>query len=106
MPAQVGSHRRGVAAVAAADPDRPAVLDGQVVMNADEAAQLTAILTPELAIPHHYAFTSGWLGDRLVTKSDTNPGHFQDAAARLAPATTVQIVEPGTRVELWARMPR
>ena len=69
-------------------------------MNADDAAQLTAILTPELAIPHHYAFTSGWLGDPLVTKSDTNPGHFQDAAARLAPATTVQIVEPGTRVEL------
>ncbi|MGH9090514.1 MAG: AMP-binding protein [Acidimicrobiales bacterium] len=28
MPAQVGTHPRGVAAVAAADPDRPAVLDG------------------------------------------------------------------------------
>ena len=28
MPAQVGSHPRGVAAVAAAAPDRPAVIDG------------------------------------------------------------------------------
>jgi L-ascorbate metabolism protein UlaG (beta-lactamase superfamily) len=72
----------------------------QVVMNATEAAQLTAILAPELALPHHYAFTSGWLGDRLITKGDTNPGHFQDAAARLAPETTVQIVQPGQRVEL------
>jgi L-ascorbate metabolism protein UlaG (beta-lactamase superfamily) len=72
----------------------------QVVMNAAEAARLTAILMPELAIPHHYAFTSGWLGNRLITKSDTNPHHFRDAAAQLAPATAVHIVDPGTRVEL------
>ena len=72
----------------------------QVVMNATEAAQLTAILKPELALPHHYAFTSGWLGDRLITRSDNDPQHYQDAAARLAPATTVQIVAPGKRVEL------
>jgi L-ascorbate metabolism protein UlaG (beta-lactamase superfamily) len=69
-------------------------------MNATEAAQLTAILKPELALPHHYAFTSGWLGDRLITRSDNDPQHYQDAAARLAPATTVQIVAPGKRVEL------
>jgi L-ascorbate metabolism protein UlaG (beta-lactamase superfamily) len=72
----------------------------QVVMNATEAAQLTAILNPELAIPHHYAFTSGWLGNRLITNSDTNPRHVRDAANQLAPATTVQITDPGTRVEL------
>jgi hypothetical protein len=50
--------------------------------------------------PHHYAFTSGWLGDRIVTRSDRDPLHYRDAAARLAPETTVRIVEPGTRVEL------
>jgi len=72
----------------------------QVVMNADEAAQLTAVLQPELAIPHHYAFTSGWLGNRLVTRSDRDPLHYRDAAARFAPDTTVRIVEPGTRTEL------
>jgi L-ascorbate metabolism protein UlaG (beta-lactamase superfamily) len=72
----------------------------QVVMNAQEAAELTAILKPELAIPHHYAFTKGWLGDRLITKSDRNPLHYQDASRDLAPETTVRIVEPGTRVEL------
>lgn len=74
--------------------------DMQVVMNADDAARLTAVLRPELAIPHHYAFTSGWLGNRLVTRSDRDPRHYQDAAARLAPDTTVRIVRPGIRTEL------
>jgi beta-lactamase family protein len=46
----------------------------QVVMNAAEAAELTAILKPDLAIPHHYAFTSGWLGDRLLTMTNQTPG--------------------------------
>ena len=72
----------------------------QVVMNAQEAAELTAILKPELAVPHHYAFTKGWLGDRLITSSDTNPQRYQDASRDLAPQTSVRIVEPGTRVEL------
>jgi L-ascorbate metabolism protein UlaG (beta-lactamase superfamily) len=72
----------------------------QVVMNADEAAELTSVLQPELALPHHYAFTKGWLGDRLITASDKDPTRFHDASFRLAPDTTVQIVEPGVRVEL------
>ena len=72
----------------------------QVVMNADEAAQLTAILRPQLAVPHHYAFTKGWLGDRIVTHSDRDPYRYADAAKRLAPATEVRVVEPGVRVEL------
>ena len=72
----------------------------QVVMNAQEAAELTAILKPELAIPHHYAFTSGFLGDRLITSSDKNPQRFQDASRDVAPDTSVRVVEPGTRVEL------
>jgi L-ascorbate metabolism protein UlaG (beta-lactamase superfamily) len=72
----------------------------QVVMNAREAAELTAILRPELAIPHHYAFTKGWLGDQLITSSDKNPLHYQEAARDLAPETSVRIIEPGTRIEL------
>jgi L-ascorbate metabolism protein UlaG (beta-lactamase superfamily) len=72
----------------------------QVVMNAREAAELTAVLQPELAIPHHYAFTKGFLGDRLIASSDKNPQHYQDAARDLAPGTTVRITEPGTRIEL------
>ncbi|MEY9855771.1 L-ascorbate metabolism protein UlaG (beta-lactamase superfamily) [Catenulispora sp. GAS73] len=72
----------------------------QVVMNATEAAELTAILKPELAVPHHYAFTKGFLGDRLITRSDKNPQRYRDAVRDLAPDTTVRIVEPGIRVEL------
>ena len=72
----------------------------QVVMNTDEAAELTATLKPELAVPHHYAFTKGFLGDRLITDSDKNPLRFQDVSRDLAPETSVRIVNPGTRIEL------
>jgi L-ascorbate metabolism protein UlaG (beta-lactamase superfamily) len=74
--------------------------DMQVVMGAVEAAELTTILKPKLVLPHHYAFTSGWLGDRLLTKKDKNPQHYAQAAKRLAPKTTVRIVDPGIRVTL------
>lgn len=70
----------------------------QVVMNATEAAELTAVLRPDLAIPHHYAFTSGWLGDRMITKGDNDPRHFVEAAAKLTPDTTVRLTLPGERV--------
>ena len=56
--------------------------DQQVVMNATEAAGLAGVLRPDVAIPHHYAFTSGWLGDRLITRSDPDPRHFAEAARR------------------------
>jgi L-ascorbate metabolism protein UlaG (beta-lactamase superfamily) len=72
----------------------------QVVMDAVQAAELAAILAPQLAVPHHYAFTSGWLGDRLLTKSDPDPQHFARAARELAPGTEVRIARPGTRVAL------
>ncbi|MGW6276901.1 MBL fold metallo-hydrolase [Kribbella sp. NPDC055071] len=70
----------------------------QVVMDAEEAAGLTAALAPTVAVPHHYAFHSGWLGDRLVTKADQDPRHYADAVARLAPDVDVRLVLPGTRV--------
>ncbi len=74
--------------------------DMQVVMNSEEAAELTATLKPKLVMPHHFAFTSGWLGDRLLTKKDRDPRHYEESALRLAPATSVRIVEPGTKVTL------
>ncbi|GAB3168380.1 MBL fold metallo-hydrolase [Amycolatopsis stemonae] len=76
---------------------RPANL-AQVVMNAEQAAELTAVLRPTLAIPHHYAFHSGYLGDRLITKGDQDPRHYADAVARLAPDVEVRIALPGVRV--------
>ncbi|WP_167475104.1 MBL fold metallo-hydrolase [Nocardia arthritidis] len=72
----------------------------QVVMDAEEAAALTAVLRPTLAIPHHYAFHSGRLGDRMITKGDRDPRHYADAVARLAPDVEVRMVLPGTAVRV------
>lgn len=70
----------------------------QVVMDAEEAAALTAVLKPTLAVPHHYAFHSGWLGDRMITKGDQDPRNYTDAVARIAPEIEVRVVLPGTLV--------
>jgi L-ascorbate metabolism protein UlaG (beta-lactamase superfamily) len=67
----------------------------QVVMNAEEAAELTAALRPKIAVPHHYAFTGGPVGDALFLKSDKNPAHFVEAARRLVPDVPVTVISPG-----------
>ena len=41
-------------------------------MNAEQAADLTAVLRPHLTIPRHYAVTSRPVGDRLHTKVNRN----------------------------------
>ncbi|WP_236795064.1 MBL fold metallo-hydrolase [Amycolatopsis sp. GM8] len=76
---------------------RPANL-AQVVMDAEQAAELTAVLRPALAVPHHYAFHSGRLGDQMITRGDQDPRHYADAVARLAPEIDVRITLPGVRV--------
>ena len=76
---------------------RPAGLM-QVVMDAEQAADLTAVLKPTLAVPHHYAFHSGFLGDRMITKGDQDPRHYADAMARVAPEIDTRIVLPGVEV--------
>lgn len=78
---------------------RPMNLE-QVVMDAEEAAELTAVLNPTVAVPHHYAFHSGWLGDRMITKGDQDPRRYADAVARLAPGVDVRLVLPGTSVRI------
>jgi L-ascorbate metabolism protein UlaG (beta-lactamase superfamily) len=70
----------------------------QVVMDAEEAAGLTAALEPTLAVAHHYAFHSGRLGDQMITKGDRDPRRYADAVARVAPEIDVRLVLPGTEV--------
>jgi L-ascorbate metabolism protein UlaG (beta-lactamase superfamily) len=67
----------------------------QVVMDAEQAAELTAALSPRVTVPHHYAFTSGPIGDKLMTKGNRDPGQFVAAARRLAPGAAVRVLEPG-----------
>lgn len=73
-------------------------LNRQVVMDAEEAAALVGRLRARVAVPHHYAFTSGPVGDRLLTKSDTDPQHFARAARDKAPGTTVHVIATGQRL--------
>ncbi|MGH8988467.1 MAG: MBL fold metallo-hydrolase [Acidimicrobiales bacterium] len=75
-------------------------MNKQVVMNAQEAAELTSVLKPDLAIPHHYAFTGGWFADHFITKGNRDPHPFAEATKHLAPETTVRIVDPGETVVL------
>jgi L-ascorbate metabolism protein UlaG (beta-lactamase superfamily) len=74
----------------------------KIVMDADDAAALVAVLKPDLTIPHHYAFTSGPLGDRLITKGDRDPQSFVRAVQRLSPESLVRVTIPGERVDLTA----
>jgi len=67
----------------------------QVVMDATEAAELTAVLKPRVVVPHHYAFTSGRLGDLLITQSRREPVVFAGHVRRLAPETDVRLLLPG-----------
>lgn len=68
----------------------------QEVMDATQAAELTALLRPRLAVPIHYAYTSGAIGDRILVKLDRNhPEHYRDAAGDLAPDAEVHILPTG-----------
>jgi L-ascorbate metabolism protein UlaG (beta-lactamase superfamily) len=76
------------------------LLNKKIVMDAEDAAELVALLQPRIAIPHHYAFTSGPLGDRLLTKSDRDPMSFVETVRRTSPAVNVSIIGPGERLDL------
>ena len=68
----------------------------QVVMDPLEAAELCRILNPRYAVPIHYAYTGGPIGDRLLVKHDDGtPETFVQAAAELATGTTTCILVPG-----------
>lgn len=73
----------------------------QEVMDAAQAAELAAVLCPRLAVPIHYAYTAGALGDRLLLSIVRNrPDLFRDAAATAAPGTDVRILSPGELLAL------
>ncbi len=67
----------------------------QVVMSADEAAELTSVLHPSVAVPMHYAFTGGWFTENVVLSYDGTPREFERAARRRAPDTRVRVLPTG-----------
>lgn len=76
------------------------LMNKQVVMNAVQAAELTRALNPHLAVPIHYAFTGGPIREKLLLKKDPRPETYVDAAAALAPDTTVHVLEPGRALDV------
>jgi L-ascorbate metabolism protein UlaG (beta-lactamase superfamily) len=48
----------------------------QVVMTAEEAAELSAMLRPRVAVPIHYRYRAGPVRDRLLLKYDSSPERF------------------------------
>jgi L-ascorbate metabolism protein UlaG (beta-lactamase superfamily) len=72
------------------------MLNHQIVMDAEQAADLTKVLRPRLAVPIHYAYTAGPVRDRLLLKADRDrPDLYQQATADAAPDTEVRVLAPG-----------
>jgi L-ascorbate metabolism protein UlaG (beta-lactamase superfamily) len=78
------------------------LLNRQVVMNAQEAAQLCAVLRPRFAVPTHYAFKGGPIMDRLVLKYSGTAEEFREAAKKSAPGTVVRVLAPGEPLSIDA----
>ena len=82
------------------------LLNRQVVMNAEEAAALCAILKPDYAVPTHYAFTGGAVQDHVLLKYSGTPEEFVQAMAQHAPQTTARILAPGEPLAVPERVAR
>jgi len=65
------------------------------VMNPEEAAELTSILKPRYAVPMHYTYHGGWLGDHIILKYDGTPDRYVSATRKAAPRTIVEVLAPG-----------
>jgi L-ascorbate metabolism protein UlaG (beta-lactamase superfamily) len=71
------------------------LLNRKVVMTAEDAAELCAVLKPRIAVPIHYAYTAGFVRDHLLLKYDGTPQRFANAVSRRSPETTVRVLAPG-----------
>jgi L-ascorbate metabolism protein UlaG (beta-lactamase superfamily) len=80
------------------------LLNRKVVMDAEDAARLCALLRPETVIPMHYAFEArDWFHDAFLISYERGPERFAAACRRLAPEVRVCVAEPGRRVQLPGR---
>ena len=76
------------------------VLGKQVVMNAEQAADLAERLGAQVAVPIHYRFHGSWFTDSFILSYDGTPERFLTALKNSAPATTGFILEPGQELRL------
>ena len=82
---------------------RPA-FNRQVVMTAEEAAELAAVLRARVAVPIHYRYTAGPIRDRFLLKYDGTPERFAEALSEAEPAVQAKILEPGEPLMVGAAL--
>jgi L-ascorbate metabolism protein UlaG (beta-lactamase superfamily) len=70
----------------------------RVVMNAEDAATLTAWLNPKVVIPIHYRYTPAWYRRPLI-RFERNPELFVKAVNQRAPQVEVKVLKPGDLFE-------
>jgi L-ascorbate metabolism protein UlaG (beta-lactamase superfamily) len=71
----------------------------RVVMNAQEAATLTAWLNPEVVVPIHYRYAPAWYRRPLI-RFERDPKVLVKAVAKHAPQVEVKVLEPGEIFEV------
>ena len=76
------------------------VMGKQVVMNAEEAAELAGRLGAKVTVPIHYRFHGSWFTDGFILSYNGTPERFMTALKDRAPATKGLILEPGQALRL------
>ncbi len=76
------------------------VMGEQVVMNAEEAADLAGRLGAESVVPIHYRFHGSWFTDSFILSYDGTPERFLTAVKTRAPETKGMVLEPGQVLSL------
>lgn len=76
------------------------VLGEQVVMNAEEAAELSGLLGAEVTVPIHYRFKGSWFTDSFILAYDGTPERFMAAMKKVTPNTHAVVLEPGEVLRL------
>jgi len=72
----------------------------QIVMNAEQAAELAGQLHAEVAVPIHYRFRGSWFTDTFVLSYDGTPERFVSAIKARTPSTAGIVLEPGQVLRL------
>ncbi len=71
----------------------------RVVMDAEEAAEMTAMLGPRVVVPIHYRYTSS-LWRKALIKHERSPEGFVRAVNRRAQGTEVRVLTPGEPLDI------
>ncbi len=75
------------------------LMNRQMVMNAEQAAELTAILEPRVVVPIHYRYYATFPRTLLI-EHERDPEAFVRSVEQRAPGTEARVLTPGEPLEL------